>query len=90
MPGEEGTLKDTAKSNCGTSRFVIIVRFKCFCKNVVNLPTLLEAWVPWAGTNIQHIRMFSVANSMFTGFCFFFFFSPLSWVEFLVLLVNVI
>lgn len=50
------TLKDTAKSDCGTSQFVIIVRFKCFCKNVVNLPTLLEAWVPWAGTNIQHIQ----------------------------------
>lgn len=36
-------LKDTAKSDCGTSQFVIVVRFKCFCKNVVNLPTLLQS-----------------------------------------------
>lgn len=36
-------LKDTAKSGRGSSRFVIIVRFKCFCKNVVNLPTLLQS-----------------------------------------------
>lgn len=42
-PGEEGVPKDTAKSGCGTSQFVIIVRFKCFCKNVVNLPTLLQS-----------------------------------------------
>lgn len=75
MPGEEGTLKDTAKSNCGTSRFVIIVRFKCFCKNVVNLPTLLEAWVPWAGTNIQHIRY--VFSCKFNVYWFLFFFFPL-------------
>lgn len=83
MPGEEGTLKDTAKSNCGTSRFLIIVRFKCFCKNVVNLPTLLEAWVPWAGTNIQHIRyVFSCKFNVYWFLFFLFLFpSELGWVS---------
>ena len=33
-PEEEAMLKDTAKSDCGTSQFVIVC-FKCFCKNVV-------------------------------------------------------
>lgn len=28
--------------------------FKCLCRNVVTLPTLLPSLVPWAATNILH------------------------------------
>lgn len=49
--------KDTAKSDCGTSQFVIVVCFKCFCKNVVNSPTLLRslgalAWYKYSAHSV--------------------------------------
>ena len=80
-------LKDTAKSDSGTSQFVVVVRFKCFCKNVVKLANI--ATKPGCLGLVQifsTFNMFSVANSMF----YWFLFSFLSWVEFPVSLVNVI
>ena len=61
-PGEEGMLKDTAKSDCGTSQFVIVVRFKCFCKNVVNLPTLLQSlgalgWYKYSAHSVCYYKL---------------------------------
>lgn len=85
-PGEEGVLKDTAKSGCGTSRFVIIVCFKCFCKNVVNLPTLLQSlgalgWYKYSA----HSVCYKLQLQCLSVFCFLFW----DGLSFLVSLVNV-
>lgn len=63
--------KDTVKSGHGSSRFVIIVCFKCFRKNVVNLPTLLQSlgalgWYKYSAHSVCfQLQNFSVL-SVFT------------------------
>lgn len=64
-------LKDIAKSSRGSSRFVIIVCFKCFRKNVVNLPTLLQSlgalgWYKYSAHSVCfQLRNFSVLIGLY-------------------------
>lgn len=83
-PTEEECRKRRVRWKTPQGQFVIIVRFKCFCENVVKTcQHRYEAWVPWAGSSIQHIQyVFSCELSVYSfllpfkaGFILWFLFS---------------